>query len=420
MRSRPRVLVAHPHVELYGSDRQMLESVTALAAAGWLVSATLPARGTLAAELEARGAAVHPLDVAVLRKSALTPTGLVRLGLQAAHLSPLVRLLRQVRPDVLYVSTLVAPSWVLAGRLARVPVVVHVHEAEAGVPPLLQRGLAAPLLLARLVLTNSRVARGVLVDAVPALARRTRVLYNGVPGPDGPAPAPPARPDGTLRLVQVGRLSPRKGTDVTLEAVRLLVEAGRDVHLDLVGGVYSGYEWFERELRAQASTGPLAGRITFHGFTGDIWPVVEGAHVALVPSRVEPFGNVAVEALLAARPLVSSSAQGLVEIVEDGVDGLLVPPDDSAALAAAVGRLAGDWDLATSLAVRGRERALVRFSPARYGREVVDALGELGGGDRRAAPRPPVPSVRTARADGGPPCRGNAAPSPPVAPEPPA
>ena len=401
MRARPRVLVAHPHVELYGSDRQMLESVTALTAAGWLVSATLPARGTLAAELEARGAAVHPLDVAVLRKSAITPVGLLRLGVKAAAVAPLVRLLRQVRPDVLYVSTLVAPSWVLAGRLARVPVVVHVHEAEAEVPRPLQRGLALPLLLARLVLTNSQVARSVLVDAVPSLRGRTRVVYNGVPGPDGDVPPPPEAPgDGPVRLVQVGRLSPRKGTDVTLEALRRLVADGHDVHLDLVGGVYAGYEWFERELRAEASTSPLAGRVTFHGFTGDIWPVVLRAHVALVPSRVEPFGNVAVEALLAHRPLVASSAQGLVEIVTDGVDGLLVAPEDPDALADAVARLVADWPLARRLAEQGRERAVGRFTPGRYGQEIVEALAETGGGDRRAARRPPVAGVRTARADG--------------------
>ena len=62
----------------------------------------------------------------------------------------------------------------------------------------------------------------------------------------------------------------------------------------------------------------------------------------LVPSRVEPLGNTAVEAMLAQRPLVASRVQGLAEIVEDGRTRLLVPPGDPAALADATARFLED------------------------------------------------------------------------------
>jgi glycosyltransferase involved in cell wall biosynthesis len=86
----------------------------------------------------------------------------------------------------------------------------------------------------------------------------------------------------------------------------------------------------------------------------------------LVPSRLEPFGNVAVEAQLAGKPVVASDVQGLPEIVQDGLTGLLVPPDDPAALAAAVGRLLDEPGLAERLAGSGAAAARQRFSPDRY------------------------------------------------------
>ena len=387
MAHRPpaRVLVAHPHSELYGSDRQMLESVSGLVAGGWEVTATVPAPGALAVALEARGATVCVLDVAVLRKSHLDPVGLVRLGAAAVRVGPLVDLVRRLAPDVLYVSTLVAPSWLLAARLARVPAVVHVHEAEVEIPRLLQRGLAAPLLLARRVLANSRASRDLLVSGVPALRTRTSVLYNGVPGPPDPLPPPPDRLPGLLRLVQVGRLSPRKGTDVAVEAVHLLRTSGRHVVLDLVGGVYDGYEWFEEQLRAQVAERGLHDAVTFSGFRDVVWPALAAADVAVVASRVEPFGNVAVEALLSRRPLVTTSAQGLAEIVQDGVTGTLVDPGDPAALAAGISAVADDWPSALRRAAAGEERARTSFSPERYTAELVAAVADaaLSGRARR-------------------------------------
>ncbi|CAM5790212.1 Glycosyl transferase OS=Cellulomonas persica OX=76861 GN=CPE01_27910 PE=4 SV=1 [Cellulomonas persica] len=110
-----------------------------------------------------------------------------------------------------------------------------------------------------------------------------------------------------------------------------------------------------------------------------VWDELERADVALVPSRVEPFGNAAVEALLAQRPVVVSRVQGLAEIVRDRETGLLVPPDDPAALASAVRELADDTALRERLAAQGRADALTRFGTQRYDDAVTSALDDLAG-----------------------------------------
>ncbi|WP_369371101.1 glycosyltransferase family 4 protein [Promicromonospora sp. Populi] len=368
------VLLAHASVELYGSDLQLVETAAGCVEVGADVVVVLPGDGPLAELLRGVGARVEVLDAPVLRKAHLTPRGIVGLGVRTLRaLGPMVRLIRRVQPDAVLVNTLTIPAWLVAARLAGVAPVCHVHEAEADAPWILRVGLAAPLLLARDVVVNSTAARDVVVSALPVLRQRTRVVYNGVPalaGGGDAAPSPGAN-TGTgsasdpVRVVLVGRLSPRKGNDVALEAVALLRRAGRDVRLTLCGSVFAGYEWFEEQLRARADEADLAGAVQLVGYA-DPWEWFARADVVVVPSRVEPFGNVAVQAMLAGRPVVASRTQGLAEIVRDGETGLLVPPDDPAALAGAVAELIDDPVRASALAEAGRLDAAERFGVQRY------------------------------------------------------
>ena len=166
---------------------------------------------------------------------------------------------------------------------------------------------------------------------------------------------------------------------MALGAVRLLREEGRDVRLTVCGTPFAGYEWYEQELATSAASPPLDGAVSLLGYVRPTWPVLAGCDVALVPSRVEPFGNTAVEALLARRPLVASRTQGLREVVRDGETGLLVTPDDPRALADAIATLLDDRTLATELATRGRADALDRFSVEAYARQVVRAVEDTVG-----------------------------------------
>jgi glycosyltransferase involved in cell wall biosynthesis len=186
--------------------------------------------------------------------------------------------------------------------------------------------------------------------------------------------------DGPRRIALVGRLSPRKGTDVALEAVALLRAEGRNVRLELYGSVFPGYEWFEEQLRARSSEPDLAGAVHFGGYTSPTWSALARAEVVLVPSRAEPFGNTAVEAQLAGRPVVVSAVQGLREIVTHGKTGLLVPADDPVALAAAVASLLDDPDRAQALAAAGQRSAQQHFSLDRYRSVITDAVAQTATG----------------------------------------
>lgn len=374
------VLVAHPSADLYGSDRVLLETIDGLHRSGARVLVALPSPGPLVAELERRGAAVILSPTPVLRKSLLTAPGLVKLAGTSVHgLLRSIGVIRGARPDVILANTITVPLWTAAGRLTGVPVVTHVHEAEANAPRALRAALALPLLLSRGILTNSQFSSDTLAAALPALLGRSRVLYNGVPGPAHPAPP---RPDlhGGLRILYVGRLSHRKGVDIAIDALLRLRRDGVPARLAVVGAVFPGYEDYEAGLRSQVRAHGAEDHVRFHGFQNDVWPFLAESDVVVVPSRLdEPFGNTAVEAVLASRPVVVSNTSGLREAAAGYRSAQFVEPGDPVELAAALARVAGQWQDYRSSASFDAAEAGRRHSPERYGTLMAGHLAQAAG-----------------------------------------
>lgn len=368
---RPGVVIAHPSADLYGSDRVMVESVSALVEAGDRVVVSMPAEGPLSKLLIERGAQVSIDPAAVLRKSALNPVGLVKLAATAVRNTWAgVRLIRRTRAKRVLVNTVTIPAWLIAGRLAGATTYCHVHEAEASQSIWLRRVLYAPLHLANRLIVNSNFSLDVLADTWPGLRKRSVVVLNGVLGPDAPE-LPRAELDGPVQLLFIGRLSPRKGPDVAIDALAKLVADGVDAHLSLLGAVFPGYEWFEADLRAQVERLGLAERVTFLGFDPDVWAHFAASDIVLVPSVVdEPFGNTAVEAILAKRPVVVSRTSGLKEAGGGYAAAEFVEPNDSADLARGITEVIDRWAKLRAGLDADYERAQGRHSPQAY----ADAL----------------------------------------------
>ncbi|AWB90114.1 glycosyltransferase [Salinibacterium hongtaonis] len=372
------VLLAHPGAELYGSDRMLLESASALLDEKARVVVALPSLGPLADMLTNRGAEVIVCRTGVLRKSALSPVGLARLAVDTAGgMIDAWRAVTRFKPQRIYVSTLTIPLWIGIARLRRVPVVAHVHEAESSAPGLQRAALAAPLLAADTVIANSEFSVEVLGDSFNSLGRRTTVVHNGVPGPSRPVQARKVL-DSALKIAYVGRLSPRKGVDVAIEAVRLLTEAGVDVRLTLIGTAFSGYEWYEQLLRRTVTESGLSDRVAFLGFQSPVFSRITEADVVVVPSRVdEPFGNTAVEALLCGRPVIASATSGLLEATAGYRSARTVAPGDATSLARSLAEVASNWQYMRTAAWRDVALAEHRHSPSTYRHRVAATLGGL-------------------------------------------
>ncbi|WP_026851075.1 glycosyltransferase family 4 protein [Glaciibacter superstes] len=371
-----RILVAHPGAELFGSDRMALASIAGFLEAGNDVVVTTPQDGPLPGLVRRLGATFERCQTPVLRKSLLHPVGLLRLAGQS--LSGLIagtRLVSRFRPDVLYVSTLTIPLWAVIGKVTRTPVVCHVHEAESTAPRWMRRALAAGALLAETVIANSEFSADVLRTTFPRLTRRIRVVYNGIDGPDHPGTARTGLTGG-LRVAYVGRLSARKGVDVAIAAVALVRAHGSPAQLDIIGSVFEGNEAYEVSLHTLAEAEGIADVVQFVGFIPDVWDAYAGCDVAVVPSRFdEPFGNTAVEALLAARPVIVSDTSGLREAADGYESAQRSAPGDPIDLARALERAIAEWPGLRRAAQGDCELARIRHSPARYQALVAAIVG---------------------------------------------
>ncbi|MFK4853374.1 glycosyltransferase family 4 protein [Microbacterium sp. ZW T6_19] len=360
---------------MFGSDRMLLESVIGFIESGARTVVALPGRGLLDIALREAGAEVVIIPMLVLRKVLLTPEGLPHLfrdmfrGLGAAW-----RLIRRLRPDAVYVSTIIIPQWPVIARLHRIRTVSHVHEAEASGNRLVNRVLYLPHLASTRTLVNSRFSLETIRAALPSLARRAEVVYNGVSSPARPEPARPTL-DGPLRVLYIGRLSPRKGPDLVVDAASVLKSRGVEVSVTLLGAVFEGYEWYEQQLRDQAETAGLD--VEFAGFHPDVWPFLASADVLIVPSRVdEPFGNTAVEGILALRPVIASDSSGLREAAGGYATARLVTADRADSIASALEDLTSNWGSAVVDVHGSRAEALRRHAPAIYRAEIAAAVIE--------------------------------------------
>jgi glycosyltransferase involved in cell wall biosynthesis len=220
----------------------------------------------------------------------------------------------------------------LAGLATGKPVVLQVWGTDV---ELAQRvpGLAGLLVRrARVVIAASQA----LADSARRLgAREVQVIANGVEIPASPGP-----PNEPPHVLYAGRLSEEKGVLELLEAT-------------------SGLE------RVVVGDGPLRSSVPdAAGFVppGELGPYYEQAALVCVPSRREGYGAVAREAMAWGRPVVATAVGGLLDAVEDGVTGLLVPPRDPAALRAALERLLGDAELRAELGANARRRAEEDYS----------------------------------------------------------
>jgi len=373
-----RVLVAHPGAELYGSDRVMLDSVIGMLDAGATVDVTVPDVGPLIEALRRTGARISVEPSLVLRRSLLRPrnwASTIATSFRAVRAT--LRLVHE-RPDLVYVNTITLPLWPVLAKLRGIPVLTHIHEAEGSASRLMLRGLYAPHLLADATVANSEFSRSVVNRAFPSLARRTIIVYNGVAGPSATTRARASLEGGPVRLVYVGRLSPRKGPDLVIAAVEELVHQGVDVEFDVLGEAFTGYEWFAADLRAAVARAGLDSKVRFLGFRDEVWSTLHDADIVVIPSRLdEPFGNTAVEAALASRPLIVSASSGLLEATQ-GLPGVQrVAPGDASAIADAVRAVVADWTTQREQAAEAAQLAARRFDPERYRESIVDIVASL-------------------------------------------
>lgn len=215
--------------------------------------------------------------------------------------------------------------------------------------------------------------------------RRTIVVPCGVDTEEFSPHGPVAQRTDRPRLVSIGGLARRKGVDEAVEALRRVPDA----ELVIAGGTDAGpdHDPDAQRLRRCAEANGVADRVRLLGPVPhpEVPALLRSADAVTCVPWYEPFGMVPLEAMACGRPVVGTAVGGLTDTVVDGVTGILVPPRDPRAVAAALREVLGSRTRAMALGIAGRDRVLARYGWARVAescahvyRDVLDARPDSG------------------------------------------
>ncbi len=331
--------------------------------------------GNCAGQIESEGFRLHPIQ---WRRGSMNPFRFLRAVMETR------RLYRRIRPDLVHhvalVPTAIGSAAALGLPLARLNALAglgFVFTSKTAKARLM-RWVANPLLGWLLKRPNTAVL-------VQNLDDRSMVAQLGVPkqhialipgsGVDIDVLTPLPEPDGPFTIGFVGRLLDDKGVRTLVRAHEILAERGLAVRTLLAGAP-------DPSNPASIPDHVLAGwrkrpNLALLGHVDDVRTVWAQAHVGILPSRREGLPKSLLEAAACGRPLIATDVPGCREIARQGVNALLVPPDDSAALANAIETLMQDRDLRLRFGHASRQLVVNEFSSARIGSEIVALYARL-------------------------------------------
>lgn len=364
-----RVLYVSHFAGLGGAERSLLELMVALRAHGVRPHLACPAQGALPIRAAEAGFPVIPAPLGRIRVPRGPVDGVRLLGaLNRAWLS-LARSIRRHRIRLVHTNNTVAQLWAgPATRLTATPCIWHWRDFYDAA--WLARILAAT---ADVIVPISRATRDF---AGQQLGDQRKLVFveHGVadvtPRPDAAARNAWRQRMGVsphqVLVVMAGQSVPRKGHDVLIRAMARACAQRPEMRAVLVCLELDAAAR-QHTTRLRAQLGPLggSGAVSICPGVDSMADLLVAADIVAVPSHREPFGRVAVEAMLARRPVVASDTGGLSEIVVEGETGMRVPPGDVPALAAALTDLAGRPRLRAAMGKAGRRRALERHGVQR-------------------------------------------------------
>jgi glycosyltransferase involved in cell wall biosynthesis len=383
------ILFVHHANDMYGADIGLIHSIQSLDRQEYFPIVILPAdmpTGMLSPELERLGVEYHFANLGILRRKYLKPRAILRLAIELPKGIAYVRsVARDRRVALVYTNTFVTVSGAIGGKLAGVPVLWHIREILSLPRPVRWLLCKTLGLCADRVVCISKAVRDSVLKEAPNLARKSVVVYNAVSvaasdgvGRDIGLREELGLPQGVPLVGMVGRISHWKGQEILAEAAALVLRNHRDAHFVAVGSYFADESHYLQKLTSLISDLGLDGKFHLVGYRSNVTDAYRALDVFVLPSmKPEPFGRVTVEAMMQGRAVIATNHGGTVELIEDGVTGMLVPPSDPTALAAAIESLLVDRPMREKM---GRAAALYanqKFGLSGYGSQMRNIINEL-------------------------------------------
>ena len=388
---RTNILFLHGSADLYGSDITLLQLVERLNKKYFNSSIVLPLYGPLVSQLEKEGGRVYVIDMPKIARQSYNLKGLISFAIKSVRsIFMLRKIIKENHISLIHSNTMAVFSGAILCRICGVRHLWHVHEIITH--PALIRNLLPWLVYGTsdMVIANSyRTARW-LKEVCPKIDSKTKVVLNGV---DNSRFHPGIEPKSFQKDLSInsheilvgliGRISRLKGQKVFVEAAEVVLAQMENLRFVIVGDPPLGQEHFLRDLKNVVKGLPKASKkVQIIPFREDIEKVYAACDILIIPStEPESFSLVAAEAMAMAKPVIASAHGNLIDIVLDGITGILVKPGDVQGLARAILRLANNKELRQRMGRNGYERQRKLFSVDRYVTEfseIYDAMAVCG------------------------------------------
>ncbi len=376
----PRRLLYLNHVSaIGGAEASLLETIQVLPRDRFTPLAALPAPGPLADRLKALNVPVFFLPFRRFRKT-LNPVSLLAAALNILGTAfRLAQIIRRERIDLVHANSATAH---LVGGLAAgwtgIPCIWHCRDLVdlGALEPWLARKATAIIAISDAVSRHLQRKQPIdqvetIFNAMDAAAFEARA--GGVnPRPEWGMNA------GHYVVGMAGQFVPWKRHDLFLRAAARIAAAIPEARFVIAGGaLFDADSTVEAGVVRLVRDLGLEGKVMLAGHRDDMAAVLKALDVLVHPAEREPLGRVILEALALGKPVVAVNAAGPAEILADGAGGVLVPPDDAAALADAVIGLRRDPPRAAALGEAGRRRVLAGFSPRAHGDRMAALYARL-------------------------------------------
>lgn len=384
------ILFIHQSAELYGSDKTILMFISSLDKTQYFPVVILPFEGPLQVALQEKGIKVVIAPVLKIYRKMFTPGNLLKFFKEyKTGLKQIEDLHSEHDFKLVYSHTLAALIGLLFAGKHQVKHLWHVQEIIA--KPVLVNKIFRRLLALKIndkAIYDSKETMNFWIKDHQVLASKSDYIWNGLDVAQKPEHSPEEIhavrreyfkvKNNTLVIGLVGRINSWKGQQLLLKAFNIIAPKYPETKLVYLGSAPPNQEFFVQDLESKIAEFGLQDRVVIIPFQQNIWKFWDAIDIAVVPStEPEPFGMVAIEAMMSRKPVVAANHGGLTEIVLPGETGFLFEPSNEHKLAQALEQLVNDAGMREIFGKAGRERAIQHFSLQEHVRQFEQVFSEL-------------------------------------------
>jgi len=371
------ILFIHQSAELYGSDKTLLLLLKNLDKSKYKPIVILPFDGPLKDALESEKIEVVIAPVLKLYRKLFTPKNILGFFGDINKAFKIINELHNKHQfDLIYSNTLAVLLGIMYAWKNNIKHLWHVHEIIEK-PKVFNKGFKKLLALKSnsFIVYNSKATQ-LFWETNSKISKKGLVIWNGIDVNITEISVSEVLEIRTNKfllqsneivIALVGRISRWKGQMILLEAFNKLAQKTENIKLIFVGAPPPNQENFQYDLEEKIKTYQLEKKVLIIPFQNDIHKIWQAIDIAVVPStEPEPFGMVAIEAMLAKKPIVASNHGGLKEIILNNETGFLVAPNNETDLIIALEKLIQSESLRKQMGEQGQQRVIQEFSVAHY------------------------------------------------------